>query len=65
MMMMPIVFLHICGGELELGIDYLIFKNEEEFTKTSEETLSAIIKDLGYNVIQILSSGENYNYVQS
>lgn len=64
-MVMPIVFLHKREGEVELGIDYLMFKNQEEYLKTSEETLAAIIKDLDYNVIQILSSRENYNYVQS
>lgn len=65
-MVMPIIFLHKREGEVELGIiAYLMFKNQEEYLKTSEETLAAIIKDLAYNVIQILSSGENYNYVQS
>lgn len=65
LMVMPIVFLHKRGKEEELGIDYLIFKDQEEYCKTSEETLAAIIKDLGYNVIQILTAGENHNYVQS
>lgn len=64
-MMVPIVFLHKSGREIEVGIDYLLFKNQEEYFKTSEETLAAIIKDLGYNVVQILSSGEKHNYVQS
>lgn len=64
-MLMPIIFLHKCGEEVELGIDYLIFKDQDEYCKTSEETLSAIIKHMGYNVVQILTSGENHNYVQS
>ena len=64
-MLMLIVFLHKNGEEVELGVDYLMFKNEAEFIKTSEETLIAIVKDLGYNAVQILSSGANYNYVQS
>ena len=64
-MVMPIVFLHKSAGEVELGIDYLTFKDQEEYLKTSEETLAAIIKDLGYDVVQILSSGESNNYVQS
>lgn len=64
-MIMPNVFSHKRGEKVELGIDYLIFKDKEEYCKTSEETLSAIIKHMGYNVVQILTSGENYNYVQS
>ena len=64
-MVMPIVFLHKNGEEVGLGIDSLVFKDEAEFSKTSEETLIAILKDMGYNVVQILSSGESYNYVQS
>lgn len=64
-MVMPIVFLHKREGEVELGIDYLVFRDQEEYLKTSEETLTAIIKNLGYDVVQILSSGENHNYVQS
>ena len=43
-MVMPIAFLHKAGIEVELGIDYLVFKSEEEFIKTSKETLAAIIK---------------------
>ncbi|MEK4627619.1 MAG: hypothetical protein ABS939_23215 [Psychrobacillus sp.] len=57
--MIPIVFLHKSGEEVKLSVNYLMFNNEEEFIKTSEETLIAIVKDLGYNAVQILTSGEN------
>lgn len=62
---MPKIFSNKRGEKVELGIDYLIFKDQEEYINTSEETLSAIIKHMGYNVVQILTSGENHNYVQS
>ncbi|MEK4629746.1 hypothetical protein MKZ17_16170 [Solibacillus sp. FSL R7-0682] len=32
-MLIPIVFLHKSGEEVELGVDNLMLKNEEEFVK--------------------------------
>lgn len=62
-MFIPIMFLHICDGELAIGVDYLMFEDFEEFQKTSEATLAAIVKDLGYDVVQILTPAEDCNYV--
>ena len=63
-MFIPIMFLHIRAGELAIGVDYLMFDNLEEFQKTSETTLAAIVKDLGYDVVQILTLAEDCKYVQ-